>query len=77
MHAMSANILEDFLELDPFAAAIKKHPRTVQRWCKKDGLPFTRNGKAILIHVPSYREWLLRRMENVRRERPRSHTRRR
>ena len=49
--AMSSNILEDFLELVSFAAAIKKHPRTVMRWCQNDGLPYTRNGKTVLIHV--------------------------
>ena len=68
---MSSNVLEDFLELDPFAVAIKKHPRTVKRWCKTEGLPYTLNGKAILIHIPTYREWLMGRMKNVRHERQR------
>ena len=68
---MSSNILEDFLGLEQFAAAIKKHPRTVLRWCKNEGLPFTRNGKAITLHIPTYRAWLMGRMQNVRRERPR------
>jgi hypothetical protein len=68
---MSSDVLEDFLELNPFSAAVNKHPRTVMRWCKKDGLPYTRNGKTILIHVPTYREWLMGRMKNVRRERSR------
>jgi hypothetical protein len=61
---VSAKILEDFLELVPFAQAIKKHPRTVRRWCEKEGLPFTTNGKAIMIHVPTYRGWLMDRMTN-------------
>jgi hypothetical protein len=67
---MSADVLEDFVELDPFAAAVHKHPRTVMRWCKDYGLPFTRNGKTILIHVPTYREWLMGRMQNMCRTRP-------
>jgi len=67
---MSSNILEDFMKLAEFAAAIKKHPRTVQRWCQTEGLPFTRNGKEITLHVPTYRQWLMGRMSNVRHERP-------
>jgi hypothetical protein len=61
---MSSDILEDFLELVPFARAIKRHPRTVRRWCKAEGLPYTTNGRSIVIHVPSYRDWLLGRMHN-------------
>jgi hypothetical protein len=58
-------LLEDFLELDPFAAQIKRHPRTVRRWLdKRGGLPYTRLGDRILIHVPTAREWLLRTMRN-------------
>jgi hypothetical protein len=67
---MSAEVLEDFVELDPFAAAVHKHPRTVMRWCQKDGLPYTRNGRTVLIHIPTYREWLLGRMKNMHRKRP-------
>ena len=35
---------------------------------RTEGLPYTNNGKAILIHVPTYRQWLMGRMKNVRRE---------
>ena len=72
---MSSDVLEDFLELDRFAAAVKKHPRTVRRWCDLYGLPYTLNGKTILIHIPTYREWLMGRMSNVRHERPRARRR--
>ena len=66
---MSSNILEDFLELKEFAAAIKKHPRTVRRWCENSGLPYTLNGKAIIIHIPTYRDWLMGGLKNMRHER--------
>jgi hypothetical protein len=67
---MSSDVLQDFMELEPFSAAVRKHPRTVMRWCKTEGLPYTRNGRTILIHVPAYRDWLLGRMRN--RNKPRS-----
>ena len=50
-------LLEDFLDLEPFAAQVKRNPRTVRRWlrCAPDGLPYTRIGNRILIHVPTAR----------------------
>ena len=60
------------MELDPFAHAVGKHPRTVRRWCDQYGLPYTLNGKTVLIHIPTYRDWLLGRMKNMHRERPRA-----
>jgi hypothetical protein len=70
-------LLEDFLDLDPFAAEVKRTPRTVRRWLdQQNGLPYTRMGNRILIHVPTARDWLLRRMRNVprrvRRQNPKS-----
>ena len=60
---MSTQVLEDFLDLEPFAAQIDRDPRTVRRWLNQpDGLPFTRLGNRILIHVPSARDWMLSRM---------------
>jgi hypothetical protein len=52
------SFLDDFVDLEPFAADAGRHPRTVQ----PDGLPHTRIGNRILIHVPTAREWLLKRM---------------
>src|SRR5262249_47534803 len=69
---MSPNIFEDFLELTAFAREIKRHPRTVRNWCRKYNLPFARNGKTLLIHVPTYRNWLLNdRMSNQKKARKR------
>jgi hypothetical protein len=61
---MSTEFLTDYVEVDPFAAQVKRHPRTVRRWMRQpDGLPHTRLGNRILIHVPTAREWLLSKMK--------------
>jgi hypothetical protein len=58
------NLFDGFIDLALFAADAGRHPRTVRRWLNQpDGLPFTRIGNRILIHVPSAREWLMRRMK--------------
>jgi hypothetical protein len=64
VQAMPSEILADFLKLTAFAEEIKKHPRTVRRWCDEWGLPYTKNGDEILIHIPTYRDWLMGRMSN-------------
>jgi hypothetical protein len=75
---MSTNLFEDFLELEPFAAHVKRTTRTVRRWIDEpNGLPYTQLGNRILIHVPTARQWIMSRMENVRRERPRKASARR
>ena len=57
------NILEDYMDLEPFAAEVNRDSRTVRRWMSKpDGLPHTRIGNRILVHVPTAREWILGRM---------------
>jgi hypothetical protein len=66
------NVLADFLDLEPFATQVARHTRTVRRWMdEEDGLPYTRIGNRILIHVPTAREWMLGRMRrpNPTRER--------
>lgn len=61
---MSTQVLEDFLDLEPFAVQVDRDPRTVRRWLNQpDGLPFTRLGNRILIHVPSARAWMLSRVQ--------------
>jgi hypothetical protein len=58
-----ANLLEDFLDLEPFAAQVNRDPRTVRRWMTEpDGLPYSRIGNRILVHMPTAREWILGRM---------------
>jgi hypothetical protein len=61
---MSApNLLEDYLDLVPFAKQVDRDPRTVRRWLDKpDGLPYARIGNRILIHIPTAREWIFCRM---------------
>jgi hypothetical protein len=60
-----SDLLQDFLDLEPFAAEVKRSPRTVRRWLDEpNGLPYTRIGNRILIHVPTAREWMMRRMRN-------------
>src|SRR5215204_4240972 len=57
------NLLSDFADLEPFARQFNRHPRTVRRWMTEpDGLPFTRVGNRILVHLPSASAWILRRM---------------
>jgi hypothetical protein len=59
-----SELLADFLDLDAFAAQVARHPRTVHRWRNEpDGLPSTKMGNRILIHVPTAREWLLGKMK--------------
>src|SRR5262249_39754401 len=63
---MSTNVLEDLLEIEPFAAEVKRNPRTVRRWIDQpNGLPYTKLGNRILIHAPTAREWIFGRMQNV------------
>ena len=55
----------DFLDLELFAKEIDRDPRTVRRWLdQSNGLPYSRIGNRILIHVPTAREWMLGRMRN-------------
>jgi hypothetical protein len=57
------NFLEDFLDLEPFAAEVQRDPRTVRRWLNQpDGLPYTKLGNRILIHIPTARQWMLDKM---------------
>jgi hypothetical protein len=58
------NLLQDFVDLDPFAAGINRTPRTVRRWIDApDGLPYVRVGSRLMIHMPTAREWLLGRVK--------------
>jgi tetratricopeptide (TPR) repeat protein len=56
-------IFADFLPITQFAKQARRHTRTVLRWMdQRDGLPFVRLGNQRLIHVPTAREWLLKKM---------------
>ena len=53
-------LLDGFVDLEPFATEVKRNPRTVRRWMNEPaGLPYTRLGNRILIHIPTAREWML------------------
>ena len=50
---MSANILDDYVDLEPFSKQISRHSRTVRRWLNQpDGLPYTRIGNRIFDSYP-------------------------
>ena len=57
MSKSNTNLLADFLDLEPFAKEVDRDPRTVRRWLDQpNGLPYSRIGNRILIHVPTARE---------------------
>jgi hypothetical protein len=65
-------LLEDYLDLEPFAAQVGRHPRTVRRWMDEpDGLPHTRIGNRILVHIPTARAWIMGRMHRPNERRAR------
>jgi hypothetical protein len=67
---MPSDFLKDFLFAGQFAEEIERDERTVERWmAEPDGLPYTWMGNRRLIHIPTAREWLMRRM---RQRNPRS-----
>jgi hypothetical protein len=66
----TTDVLADYVEVDPFAVQVKRHPRTVRRWMQEpDGLPYLRLGNRVLIHVPTAREWLF---NKIKRPNPRT-----
>jgi hypothetical protein len=70
------NLLADYLDLEPFAKEVNRCERTVRRWMDQpDGLPFTRLGNRILIHVPTARAWIFNQMQNMKRKPARRATR--
>jgi hypothetical protein len=61
---MSTELLTDYIEDRALAVELKKHPRTIRRWMEDaDGLPHVRLGRRFFIHIPTAREWLLKRMK--------------
>lgn len=60
------DLLSDFLDLEPFAKQVGRNPRTIRRWLDQpDGLPYTRIGNRILIHIPTARNWIFGRMRGA------------
>jgi hypothetical protein len=65
LRQMSQKLLEDYLDVEPFAAQVERDPRTVYRWMKApNGLPYTQIGNRTLIHIPTARDWLQSKMVN-------------
>ena len=65
------SLLSEYADLEPFARRLKRDTRTVRRWMNEpNGLPFTRIGNRILIHIPTASEWIRSRMRkpNPKRE---------
>jgi excisionase family DNA binding protein len=56
---MPADILEGYIDLDPLAEELGRHPRTIMRWTEQpNGLPFVRLGRRILFKRESVRDWI-------------------
>jgi hypothetical protein len=57
------NLLSDYLDLETFAKQVGRNARSVRRWMDvPGGLPYTRIGNRILVHVPTAQEWIFGRM---------------
>ena len=68
------HLLKDFLDLEPFANQVSRDPRTVRRWMNEpNGLPYSRIGNRILVHVPTARAWIFSRMRKVNHEMVETH----
>jgi hypothetical protein len=64
-------ILDDYVELEDFAAEVNRTPRTVDGWTKQaNGLPFVQYGYLKLLHVPTTRDWLLGRLRQPNKRAP-------
>ena len=56
-------LFADYVDLEPFAKECKRTVRTVYDWMEEPGgLPYTQIGNRRLIHIPTAREWLFKRM---------------
>jgi excisionase family DNA binding protein len=56
---MAPDILEGYIDLDPLAEELGRHPRTIMRWTEQpNGLPFVQLGRRILFKRESVRDWI-------------------
>ena len=57
------DLFADYVDLEAFSKEVSRTSRAVRDWLNQpDGLPYTRIGNRILIHIPTAREWLFSRM---------------
>ena len=55
--------LGEYVSEPVFAKMVGRHPRTTRRWRNEpDGLPYLPLGNEILIHIPTARDWLAKRI---------------
>jgi hypothetical protein len=67
----NTNILDDYAEVPQIAADFKKCQRTILRWMDlPNGLPYAKVGNKRLVHIPSAREWILKRVRRPNARRP-------
>lgn len=63
--AMDYNIFDEWPTEDEFAKANGLTKRQVaQMRSKPDGLPFAKRGRQIIIHMPTARDWLMKRLHH-------------
>jgi hypothetical protein len=68
--AIRSRLLEGLAEVEPFAEAVGKTPRTVQLWMQ-GGMPVRHIGRTPYIPIEEAREWLLSRRLLERQSSPR------
>lgn len=55
---------DDWVTIDDFAKQVGRHVRSVHRWrLEANGLPTSKMGRDVLVHIPSARDWLMNRMK--------------
>lgn len=55
-------LLEDWVEINLFAASIDRDATTVGRWAREKAFPITKIGCRRYVHLPTARQWLFDRM---------------
>jgi len=70
MSSPESDLLDGYIDVEPFAKKVNRCPRTVRRWTQEpDGLPYVKIGSRVLIHVETAKAWIFGRMRkpNARR----------
>jgi hypothetical protein len=65
-------LLADFVDSHQLAKELDRCERTIRNWMNEpDGMPYSMLGRLRIVHIPTARQWLLKKM------RPRNPDRRR